>query len=87
MTLVARPIPPTPPQSTDGHPLPEESFQGPGTYRAVCINMQMSGEISGQEIVSLIFWLLPHSNANHLSTTGLLRSTPSPVILTCLLNR
>ncbi|KAF9250133.1 transcriptional regulator family: HMG [Penicillium roqueforti] len=50
MTLVARPIPPTPPQSTDGHPLPEESFQGPGTYRAVCINMQMSGEISGQEI-------------------------------------
>ena len=55
MTLVARPIPPTPPQSTDGHLLPEETFQGPGMYRAVCINMQMPGEINSgpQEIVSL----------------------------------
>lgn len=58
MTLVARPIPPTPPQSTDGHALPEESFQGPGAYRPVCINMQIpSDEINSghpQEIVSLL---------------------------------
>ncbi|CAG7962089.1 unnamed protein product [Penicillium nalgiovense] len=44
MTLVARPIPPTPPQSTDGHPLPEESYQGSGAYRAVCIDMQVPRE-------------------------------------------
>ncbi|CAG8909496.1 unnamed protein product [Penicillium egyptiacum] len=51
MTLVARVIPPTPPQSTDGHPLPEEPYQGPGAYRAVCIDMQRPrGEInSGQD--------------------------------------
>ena len=54
MTLVARPIPPTPPQSTDGHPLPEEPDQVPGAYRRVCIDMQVPrGRInSGQEMVS-----------------------------------
>ncbi|KAJ6163104.1 hypothetical protein N7497_003083 [Penicillium chrysogenum] len=52
MTLVARPIPPTPPQSTDGHPLPEEPYQGPGTYRPVCIDMQVPRHRinSGQEM-------------------------------------
>ncbi|KAJ5942343.1 hypothetical protein N7516_002511 [Penicillium verrucosum] len=43
MTLVARPIPPTPPQSTDGHSLPEE-FGGPGVYRPAYDNMAMSDE-------------------------------------------
>ncbi|CAI7624928.1 unnamed protein product [Penicillium crustosum] len=43
MTLVARPIPPTPPQSTDGHPLSEE-FGGPGVYRPAYDNMAMSDE-------------------------------------------
>ncbi|KAK4864951.1 hypothetical protein LT330_001574 [Penicillium expansum] len=44
MTLVARPIPPTPPQSTDGHPLPEEPFGGPGVYRRAYNDMSMSDE-------------------------------------------
>ncbi|KAJ5374940.1 High mobility group superfamily [Penicillium concentricum] len=44
MTLVARPIPPTPPQSTDGHPLPEESFEGSGIYRPVYNTINMSGQ-------------------------------------------
>lgn len=54
MTLVARPIPPTPPQSTDGHPLPEEPYQGPGVYRPVGIDMQVPRHRinSGQEMVS-----------------------------------
>lgn len=56
MTLVARPIPPTPPQSTDGHSLPEE-FGGPGVYRPAYDNMAMSDEeisTRQQEMVSLL---------------------------------
>lgn len=56
MTLVARPIPPTPPQSTDGHTLPEE-FGGPGVYRPAYDNMAMSDEeisTRKQEMVSLL---------------------------------
>ena len=57
MTLVARPIPPTPPQSTDGHPLSEE-FGGPGVYQPTYDNMAMSDEeisTRQQEMVSLLF--------------------------------
>ncbi|KAJ5961943.1 hypothetical protein N7501_006884 [Penicillium viridicatum] len=43
MTLVARPIPPTPPQSTYGRPLSVE-FGGPGVYRPAYDNMAMSDE-------------------------------------------
>ena len=90
MTLVARPIPPTPPQSTDGHPLPEEPYQGPGTYRPVCIDMQVPRHRinSGQEMVSPLSSGCYPISINHPSTTVLLRSTPPPVFLTtCLLNR
>ncbi|CAI7624285.1 unnamed protein product [Penicillium glandicola] len=48
MTLVAIPIPPSPPQSTDGHPMPGESFERPGVYQPVYNTMK----ISGQEINS-----------------------------------
>lgn len=57
MTLVARPIPPTPPQSTDGHPLPEEPFGGNGVYRRAYNDMSMSDEEiinRKQEMVSLL---------------------------------
>jgi hypothetical protein len=44
MTLVARPIPPSPPNSADGHHLPQDSFEHPGLYAPAYNMVKMSGE-------------------------------------------
>lgn len=80
MTLVARPIPPTPPQSTDGHPLPEE-FGGPGVYRPAYDNMAMSDEeisTRQQEMVSLLSsgcCLIPMLTVSALRFSSILQRT------------
>ncbi|KAJ5169517.1 High mobility group superfamily [Penicillium coprophilum] len=44
MTLVATTIPPTPPQSTDGRLLPEDSFEGPSMYQPTYNTIGMPGQ-------------------------------------------
>lgn len=52
MTLVERSIPPSPPQSSDGHP-PHESFEGYGMYHPAYNSTKMSEEISTGQLQSM----------------------------------
>lgn len=88
MTFVARSIPPSPPHSPDGHPLPEESFEGSGVYPSVYNPVKMTGEeIHGGNqdgMVSLVssHFCLPVLTFS--STTGLPNSTlPQVTLTTC----
>ena len=80
MTLVERSIPPSPPQSSDGHP-PHESFEGYGMYHPAYNSTKMSEEISTgqlQSMASLYFFMLPGNETDLPSTMVLHHNTSNP---------
>ncbi|KAJ5972215.1 High mobility group superfamily [Penicillium vulpinum] len=94
MTLVARPIPPSPPQSQDGHPLSGEEFEGPSVYPHLYNTMKITGEEMNGQPQAMHYgspsFYTPSSFPHNMPPQSIMMSsaqvtTPPPVSDECLI--